>query len=112
MPPKRCQEWFNHGVIPVQEEELLEKIAVLKNKGVTGVTVVFSWLGRQIQPLQKRCNAGFEYSGLEDPSRFSSEKIHPDEAMALLYSIFEGVDAEPEIPKLYRHKNPPNPVIF
>ena len=111
-PPKRCQEWFNHGVIPVQEEELLEKIAVLKNKGVTSATVVFSWLGRQIQPLQKRCNAGFEYSGLEDPSRFSSEKIHPDEAMALLYSIFEGVDAEPEIPKLYRHKNSPNPVIF
>jgi len=110
--PKRCHEWFNHGSIPVQEEELLQKIVVLKNKGVTGATVVFSWLGRQIQPLQKRCNAGFEYSSQEDPSRFSSEKIHPDEAMALLYSIFEGEDAVPEIPKLYRRNNPSKLVIL
>ena len=62
--------------------------------------------------MLKRCNARFEYSGQEDPSRFSSEIIHPDEAMMLLYSIFEGVDDVPELPKLYRHKNPPNLVIF
>jgi len=79
---------------------------------VIGATVVFSWLGRQIQLLQKRCHAGFEYSGLDDPSRFSSDIIHPSEAMAILYSILEGVDSEPELPKLYRRKNPPNPVIF
>ena len=77
-----------------------------------GATVVFSWLGRQIQLLQKCCHAGFEYSGLEDPSRFSSETIHPSEAMALHYSILEGVDSEPELRKLYRRKNSPNPVIF
>ena len=90
----------------------MQRITVLKSKGVTGATVVFSWLGRQIQPLQKRCHVGFECSGQEDPSRFSSERIHPSEAMALLYSIFEGVDSKPKLPKLYRHKNPPNPVIF
>ena len=88
----------------------MQWIAVLKNNGVPGVMVAFSWLGRQIQPLQKRCHAGFEYIGREDPSRFLSERIHPDEAMALLYSIFEGVDSEPEIPKLYHYKNSPNPV--
>ena len=110
--PKRCHEWFNHGYIQVQEEEPLQRIAVLKSKGMTGATVVFSWLGGQIQPLQKRCHAGFKYSGLEDPSRFSSEMIHPSEAMALLFSILEGVDSEPELPKLYCRKNPPNPVIF
>ena len=111
-PPKRCHEWFNHKYIKVQEEELLQRVAVLKNKGVTSATVVFYWHGRQIQPLQKRCHAGFEYIGREDPSRFLSERIHPDEAMALLYSIFEGVDSEPEIPKLYHYKNSPNPVII
>ena len=111
-PPKRCHEWFNHGYIQVQEEELLQRIVVLRNKGVTGAIVVFSWLGRQIQLLQKCCHAGFEYSGLDDPSRFSSDIIHPSEAMAILYSILEGVDSEPELPKLYRRKNPPNPVIF
>ena len=79
---------------------------------MTGAIVVFSWLGRQIQPLQKCCHTGFEHTGRDDPSRFSSERIHPDEAMALLHSIFEGVDSEPELPKLYHYKNSPNPVII
>ena len=41
-PPKRCHEWFHHGYIQVQEEELLQRIAVLKNKGVTIAMVAFS----------------------------------------------------------------------
>jgi len=98
--------------IQVQEEELLQRIAVLKNKRVTGAMVAFSWLGRQIQPLQKRCHAGFEYSGLDDPSRFSSEVIHPNEAMAVLNDLFEGIDSVPELPKLYRRKHLLNSVTF
>ena len=86
----------------------MQRIAVLKNNGVTGARVAFSWLGRQIQSLQKRCHAGFEYSGLDDPSRFSSEVIHPNEAMAILNDLFEGVDSVPELPKLYRRKHLPN----
>ena len=79
---------------------------------MTGAMVAFSWLGRQIQPLQKRCHPGFEYSGLDEPSQFSSEVIHPNEAIAILNDIFEGVDSVPELPKLYHHKNTPNLVIF
>jgi hypothetical protein len=67
----------------------------LRNKGVTGATIVLSWLGRQIQPLQKCCRLGFEYSGLTDPSRFSSEKIYEEEAMVLVQSIFEGIVGAP-----------------
>ena len=90
----------------------MHRIVVLKNNGVTGAMVAFSLLGRQIQPLQKRCHAGFEYSGLDDPSRFSSEVIHPNEAMAILNDLFEGVESVPELPKLYCRKNPPNQVTF
>ena len=90
----------------------MQRIAVLKNKGVTGVMVAFSWLGRQIQPLQKGYHAGFEYSGQDDPSQFSSEVIHSNEAMAILNDLFEGVESVPELPKLYRHKHPSNQVTF
>jgi len=41
-PPKRCHEWFHHGQNRVQEEQLLQRISVLKNNGVTGAMVAFS----------------------------------------------------------------------
>ena len=61
---------------------------------------------------RKRCHAGFKYSGLDDPSQFSSKVIHPNEAMAILNDLFDGVDSVPELPKLYRRKHPPNQVTF
>ena len=79
---------------------------------MTGATVILSWLKMQIQPLQCRTHPGFEYTGLHDPSRFSSEKTSRDEAMVLLYNLFEGVTSLPELPNLFRASNPPKQVWF
>ena len=92
--------------------ELLKRIAKRRREGVTGATVVSSWLRRQVQPLQFRSHLGFEYTGLHDPSRFSSEKTSRDEAMVLLYSLFEGVTSLPELPDLFRASNPLKQVWF
>ena len=81
-----------------QVGELLKWIARLGREGVTGNTIVSSWLRRQIQPLQCRSHPGFDYTGLRDPSRFSSEKTGRDEAMVLLYNLFEGVSTIPVLP--------------
>ena len=43
---------------------------------------------------------------------FSSGVIHPNEAMAILNDIVEGVDSVLELSKLYRRKYLPNPVIL
>ena len=90
----------------------MQQIVALKNNGVIGATVILSWLRRQIQPLQNCCNLGFEYTGLTDPSRFSSEKIYEEEAMALIYNVLEGVNVVLKIPQLYHFRYPPNPVII
>ena len=79
---------------------------------MTGATVVSSWLRRQIQPLQCRIHPGFEYTGLYDPSRFSSEKTGQDEAMVLLYNLSEGVSTIPTLPGLLHANNSPNQVGF
>ena len=79
---------------------------------MTGATVVSSWLRTQVQPLQCRSHLGFEDTGLLDPSRFSSEKTSRDEAMVLLYNLFEGVTSMPELLDLYRASNPPKQVRF
>ena len=87
--------------------ELLKRIAKRWKKGVTGAMVISSWLRRQIQPLQCHSHLGFEYAGLYDPSLFLSEKTSRDEAMVLLYNLFEGVSSIPVLLDLFHVKNPP-----
>ena len=111
-PPQQCAEWYAHDQNKEQEVELLQRVVALRNNGVTRATVILSWLRRQIQPLQNHCNLGFEFTGITDPSRFSSEKIYEEEAMVLVHNVFEGVNAVPMIPQLYHFKNPPNQVMF
>ena len=93
-------------------EELLDRIAKRRREGVTGATVVSSWLRRQVQPLQSRIHSGFEYTGLYDPSRFSSENTSRDGAMVLLYNLFEGVNSIPVLPDLFYVNNLPKQVKF
>ena len=95
-----------------QVGELLKQIADRRREGVTGATVVPSWLRRQIQPLQCRSRLGFEYMGLYDPSRFSTEKTSRDEAMVLLCNLFEGVNSIPVLPDLFYVNNLPKQVKF
>ena len=62
--------------------------------------------------MQCRSHPGFEYTGLRDPSQFYSEKTGRDEAMVLLYNLFEGVTSMPELMDLFRASNPPKQVGF
>ena len=108
--PQTRDEWFANGQNAEQENELLDKIEYLKKKGVTGASVVFAWIARRIQPLQKRCNLGFEYIGLMDPSRFSSERMAESEALRRVRRVLNGVDIRSAMPKLYHVNNPPDQV--
>jgi hypothetical protein len=56
-----------------QVDELLAIIAAHKEIGVTGVSVMFSFFKRRIQPIQQCHTLGFEYIGAEDPSRMCAE---------------------------------------
>ena len=79
---------------------------------MTGATVVSSWLRRQVQPLQSRIHSGFKYTRLYDPSRFSSENTGRDEAMVVVYNLFEGVSTIPVLSELFHMNNPLNQVGF
>ena len=61
--------------------ELLEMIASLKQKGISGEAVAFDWMKRRIQPLQPRVTFDFEYRGKNDLSRCSEEEISNGEAL-------------------------------
>jgi hypothetical protein len=62
-----------------QVNDLLERIMKLRIEGVTGALVMYSWIGRRIQPLQKRDRFGFKFLRLSDQSQFTTECIHQSE---------------------------------
>jgi hypothetical protein len=56
---------------------LTKKINILKEQGLTGVYVATHWLVRRVLPLKKQVHPGWEYSGLQDPTQETNEKIAP-----------------------------------
>ncbi|RLM99027.1 hypothetical protein C2845_PM06G33700 [Panicum miliaceum] len=74
---------------------------------VTRVVVMYSWVGRRMQPLQKRAKFGFEYLGVSDPSRFVAEPIQKSDAIRKVSRVLMGAETIPYIPKIYSAKEPP-----
>jgi hypothetical protein len=91
-------------------EELLGMIKKHRDVGVTGLSVMYTWLGRRIQPLQKRTRFSFEYLGVLDPSRFSTKHIEKGEALLRVSRVLIGDETFPHVPSLYSSKNPPKQV--
>ena len=86
--------------------KLLDDIAVLKDCGVTGGSIVYSWMNRRVQPLQKRENPGYLYEGPSDLSRFSAEKLGGFEAFKRVCRVLDDVEKTPFLPKgLFNKKN-------
>jgi hypothetical protein len=74
-PPVMRLEWnieLSRGDMD-QVEELLGTIEAHKLMGVIGVSVMFSFFKRRVQPIQQRHKLGFEYAGTEDLSRMCAE---------------------------------------
>lgn len=71
-----------------QVDNLLGKIVALKKCRLTGVHVAASFLKQRVQPLQLCPTWGFEYSGMDDPSRMSPEDISDEEIGERLSHMF------------------------
>jgi hypothetical protein len=69
--PKPQLEWNQNPPASEMEqvEELIVLIQALREMGVIGESVKYSFFERQVQPLHKRCRSGFDYLETEDPLR-------------------------------------------
>jgi hypothetical protein len=68
---------------------LTNKINLLKERGLTGVYVVIHWLAYRVVPLKKQVHPGWEYSGFQDLTQETSEKITPEHLVKLLEEMFQ-----------------------
>lgn len=110
--PTYSSRWLDEPTTAesIQIPDLLKKIADLKEQGVTGVAVARSFLKRRVQPLQLRTTPGYEYSGLDDPSRMSSEDISDEEVGVRLSRMFRELYDTPVAVEEFNKSNKPNEV--
>jgi len=107
VPPQVQENWTSIGPSGQQVECLLRVIAQVKNKGVTGDHVVFSFVSRRIQPLQHRQHPSFRYEGIEDATRMSPEPIAHSDVIRRCCKVLDNFDKSLRLPILFWAKNPP-----
>ena len=109
-PPVPRTSWNVTVEDLAQVNELLDMIDHLKKMKITGASVVGNWVMRRIQPLQKRANLGYEYTGEDDPSRLDSKKISDADALCLVSRVLDGVEARPVLGEDFQHNSRPREV--
>ena len=90
-----------------QVECLLRVITQVKNKGVIGDHVVFSFMSRRIQPLQHRQLPAFRYEGIEDATRMSPEPMAQSDVIKRCYKVLDNFDKSLKLSILFWANNPP-----
>ena len=109
MPADCWNEEINEADL-LHVQKLLEMIHEWREAGVTGTTIMWSWLQRQIQALQKRANFGYQYLGVGDPSCMTSMEIFEPSGLKMLKKTLFGVSTILELLDLFCAKRPPKQV--
>ena len=99
--------WSSTGLGGGQVTCLLNTIAKLKEEGITGDHVVFSFVSRRIQHLQHQKHPAFRYEGVKDPTRFTLEAMSRAEIVKWCCKVLDQFDNSLVLPALFSVVNPP-----
>jgi hypothetical protein len=80
-------------------------ISKLVFSGLTGADTIHCWISRRIQPLQYRPALMCEYSGIDDPKRYSKEELSAEEIEHRIRNIIKVGWDEPLKLKIPMHEN-------
>jgi hypothetical protein len=93
----------------IQLPELLARIKVLREAGLTAEHVAFSFMKRRVQPLMARDTLGFEYTG--DTSRMPGGELDDSDIVDRLSQIFKDMPPYTACPvQEYSAARPPKEV--
>ena len=70
-------------------------ITSLQKQGLMAESITSSFMRRRVQPCQEQTNAGYEYSGINDPTCFKKESLMGVKLMDRLKRLFHGVESLP-----------------
>jgi hypothetical protein len=64
------------------------RVSDMKRHDLTGVCVAANWLAYWVTPLRKHVHPAWEYSGLQDPTRETSNNLGVRKVVKLLQETF------------------------
>jgi hypothetical protein len=90
------------------------RISKLVFSGLTGADTIHCWVSRRIQPLQYRSALMCEYSGIDDPQRYTKEELSSEEIERQIRCIIKvGRDEKLELKiPMYENGNCPEVSAF
>jgi hypothetical protein len=65
------------------------RISKLVFSGLTGADTIHCWISRRIQPLQYHSALMCEYSGIDDPQRYTKEELSSEEIERRIRNIIK-----------------------
>ena len=105
--------WNSRGGRADQVNFLLGEIEGFKVEyQITGASIVAHWSIRRVQPLQWRVHLAFEYTGEEDPTRYTREKISEDDLENRVAVVLKNVDWRPSLSGAFRAGRRPREVLL
>jgi hypothetical protein len=81
------------------------RILKLVFSGLTGADTIHCWISRWIQPLQYLPTLMCEYSGVDDPQRYSKEELSAEEVELRIRNIIKVGWDEPVKLKIPMYEN-------
>lgn len=92
---------------------LLDRLALVKEYGLTGNNIVASFIRRQVQPLMQREHFGFEYTEINDSSHIKEVvELSDEELIERMEQILASVPCTPPRVVEYDAGNPPPEVCL
>ena len=105
--------WNSRGGRADQVNFFLGEIEGLKaDHQISSASVVAHWAIRRVQPLQRRVHLAFEYTGEDDPTRYTREKISKNELEGRVAALLKNIDWRPSLSGAFRDDRRPREVLF
>ena len=112
-PPMKKPNWNSKGSGGDQVNFLLREIERLKAEHqICGASAITNWSMRRIQPLQRRVNLGFQYTGDADPSRYTRTMITGDDMKDRVLELLKNVPGMANIDGTFSAVKRPREVLF
>jgi hypothetical protein len=112
-PAKEQDSWGVMDEFTMDDECQLcsQRILKLVFSGLTGANTIHCWISWRIQPLQYRPALMCEYSGIDDPQRYSKEELSAEEIEHRIRNIIKVGRDEPLKLKIPMYENDSYPEV-